>query len=209
MAPGTKRIVIGGSALAVVAWLVIVTVQPAPPPVVPEPRSGAGLDPLPEREPRRSIAPPAPARAAPRASPLDAARAPLLAVLGGCFSGSREDGATIAERYGPGADGAIEGEYVEVNHDGSPAAHEMMRISRDADGWRYHPAPDGIPAAVSFLMIESAPGRLRFANPAYDYPRLIEYRRERERLVTHVEGVEGGEAKSDDYSTRAGPCPPR
>lgn len=210
MAPGAKRIIVGGCALAVLTWIAIHAYLPTDPAAAPEPRTGAGLAPLPERETRRALSSvTVPLFEGNAESRTAATSAPLLAVLGGCFSGLREDGATITERYARAADGAVEGEYVEVNHDGSPAAHEMLRINRDADGWRYHPAPNGIPTAVSFLLVTQAPGLLRFTNPAYDYPQLIEYRRDGDVLVTHVEGVEGGEPKRDDYSTRAVPCPPR
>lgn len=206
MAPGTKRIALGGLALAVLAWIAIGAYLPDDPPPAPEPRAAAGLAPIPEREPRAPraapAAAPAPSATTPAAAPVEA----LLAVLGGCFSGMREDGATLSERYAAGADGAIEGEFREVNHDGSPAAFETLRIARGADGWRYHPAPDGIPAQVSFQLVAAAPGYLRFANPQYDFPKLIEYRRVADTLTTHVEGLDGEATRTDDYSTQRVAC---
>lgn len=199
MQPGTKRIAFGGLALAVVAWLAIEAWLPEAPEPAPEARDAGGLAPIPEVAAR----PPRPAPTAPAADPH---RAAIESVLVGCFRGIREDGAVLTERYVLAADGAFEGEFREVNHDGTPAFHETLRIARDGVAWRYHPAPFGKPAAVSFALVEHGAGVLRFANPAHDFPQSIAYRRIGPTLETGVDGVEDGVAKSDAYSTQAEPC---
>ena len=50
MAPGTKRIAIGGLVLALVAWAAIDAYLPEELPPAPEPRSAEGLKPIAERE---------------------------------------------------------------------------------------------------------------------------------------------------------------
>lgn len=200
MQPGTKRIAVGGVALALAAWVAIDAFLPEPPPPAPAPRDAAGLTPIPEVAPRK----PRPAAAAPHAAE---ARAALEAVLVGCFSGMREDGARLTERYAFAADGALEGEFTEVNHDGTTAFHETMRIAPDGAGWSYRPAPGGTPAAVSFALTAHSTTELRFANPAHDFPRTIVYRRIGPSLETRVDGVEGGVPRSDAYSTQAEACP--
>lgn len=201
MQPGTKRIAFGGLALAVVAWGAIHAWWPEVPAPAPEARDGDGLKPIPEVATRA----PRSAPAAPTAAP-DAQRVAIEAVLVGCFRGMREDGAVLTERYWLATDGAFEGEFREVNHDGTPAFHETLRIARDGDGWRYHPAPFGTPAAVSFALVEHGNDALRFANPDHDFPQTIAYRRRGDELATEVAGVEDGAAKSDSYTTRREPC---
>lgn len=204
MAPGAKRIAFGGLALAVVAWFAIDAWLPEAAPLVPEARDGAGLTPIPEvaaRQPRLST------RGAAPVSSAAAPRAALEAVLVGCFRGLREDGAVLTESYWVAPDGAIHGEFREVNHDGTLAFHETMRIAQDGDIWRYRPAPSGAPAAVSFALVTHGPGSLRFANPDYDYPQRIDYQRRGTELATRIEGVEGGVTKTDAYATQAEACP--
>lgn len=205
MQPGTKRIAFGGLALAVVAWFAIDAVRPPPGNSSP-PRAAGDLAPIPEVAPkaRRPVAPVA--DAAPAASPASARRA-LEGVLVGCFSGMREDGSRLTERYRFAADGALEGEFTEVNHDGTPAFHETLRIAVEGGVWRYRPAPFGTPAKVTFALVAHDESTLRFENPAHDFPQVIAYRRVGPTLETRVEGVEGGVAKSDAYSTQSGSCP--
>lgn len=202
MQPGTKRIAFGGLALAVVAWVAIDAYLPDGSAPRHEPRGAGGLAPIPEVAPKARPAAPSDAPTA----AADAPRAAIAAVLVGCFRGLREDGAVLTERYWATPDGAFEGEFTEVNHDGTPAFRETLRIAPDGAGWRYHPAPDGVPAAVSFALVAHDAGSLRFANPAHDFPRSIAYRRVGPTLETRVDGVEGGAAKSDAYSTQAEPC---
>lgn len=204
MQPGTKRIAFGGLALAVAAWLAIDAYLPDGPAPLPEPRAAGGLAPIPEVAPKARRAPPRDAR--PAAAAADAPRAAIAEVLVGCFRGLREDGAVLTERYWATPDGAFEGEFTEVNHDGTPAFRETLRIAPDGAGWRYHPAPDGVPAAVSFALVAYDEGSLRFANPDHDLPRSIAYRRVGPTLETRVDGVEGGATRSDAYSTQAEPC---
>lgn len=202
MQPGTKRIAFGGLALALVAWFAIDAFLAEAPAPLSEPRGAGGLAPIPEVAPRARRGAPAPVPA----TVPDAQRAAIAAVLVGCFRGLREDGAVLTERYWATAAGAFEGEFTEVNHDGTPAFRETLRIAPDGAGWRYHPAPDGVAAAVSFALVEHSKNALRFANPRHDFPQSIAYRRVGATLETRVDGIEGGVAKSDAYSTQATAC---
>jgi len=191
--PGTKRIALGGLVLAVLAWALIQAALPRTEPQAPEVDRAAGLSPLPEHETKRrtKLAPPS----------VDA----LAAVMVGCFAGERGDGGRLQERYRV-VGGAIEGEVDERDRHGDRRFHETLRIVRDGDRWSLRPAPGGVPAAVAFALVEHGAGRLRFAAPDHDYPRTIEFERRGTTLTTRVDGVEGGLARSDRYSTVAGVC---
>jgi hypothetical protein len=202
MQPGTKRIAFGGVALALLAWFAIGAWLPDEPAPSPATRNADGLTPIPEIAPRASR--PKPTDAATGAiAPGDA----IAAVLVGCFRGTTTTGTTVVERYRRATDGEIEGELAETAADGTPIFDERMRIAPDEGVWRYHPAPGGVPAAVSFALVQHAADALRFEELAHDYPQVIVYERHDAELTTRIEGVEGGATKREVYTTRAEACP--
>jgi len=200
MEPGTKRIAFGGLALAVIAWGAIEAWWPAAPAPQAEVRNAEGLSAIPEVASRpRTLEPSATATAS------DPGQA-IAAVLVGCFRGTTPAGDAIVERYRVASDGAIEGEFEQTSADGSGVFRERMRIAPSDGVWRYHPSPNGVPAAVSFALVEHGGGALRFANPAHDFPQTIAYRRAGGNLITEVDGIEEGAPDHDSYTTTAEPC---
>lgn len=78
---------------------------------------------------------------------------------------------------------------------------EYLRIEARADGIYYVAQPGGR-SPTEFRLVDSGTHRARFTNPAHDFPRGIEYTREGNTLRAHLDGVEGGVARTLDYSYR-------
>jgi len=73
-------------------------------------------------------------------------------------------------------------------------AFEFMRIQAGDDGVPvFWGAPGGAPA-VAFPMTRSGVDEVVFENPAHDFPTLIRYRRDGDRLTATVSGA-GGEGE--------------
>lgn len=64
---------------------------------------------------------------------------------------------------------------------------EFMRIVSDGESANFHVQPNGAPPTV-FAMTEQGEGRIRFENPAHDFPNRIEYRREGAALHAWIAG---------------------
>lgn len=92
--------------------------------------------------------------------------------------------------------------YAYTEGEGAVQGWEQMRIDA-ADGGhpRFVAMPNG-GAPVAFVMREQAqpiPNIAQFENPAHDYPQLIEYRRERNRLTATISRADGSDPYTFEY----------
>ena len=99
---------------------------------------------------------------------------------------SSENGQQVDEVWLPEAGGALLGMSRTVQGD-STRSFEFMRISLDATGASFHVQPNGAPVTV-FAESERGKQRIRFDNPAHDFPNRIEYWREGELLKAYISG---------------------
>nr|WP_310525246.1 DUF6265 family protein [Polymorphobacter sp.] len=97
------------------------------------------------------------------------------------------------------------GLLIGVNRSGrgtGPADFEYMRIAAGADGvLRYFGGPAGaVPVA---FRLTAADGRsVLFENPAHDFPTIVRYRRDGERLHAEVSGPGGANAQRWTFERR-------
>ncbi len=73
---------------------------------------------------------------------------------------------------------------------------EVLSIENDG-GLRYVAAPKG-QSPASFALVQRSPSHARFANPAHDFPKWIDYRREGDRLTVSI-GTEDDPAATWDF----------
>ncbi len=71
-------------------------------------------------------------------------------------------------------------------------AFEFIRIAKTPDGIAYIAQPGGKPP-VSFLLVESKPGRVVFANPQHDFPKRIVYELRDGKLCARVDDGKDGD----------------
>jgi hypothetical protein len=82
---------------------------------------------------------------------------------------------------------------------------ELMRIAMVNGALAFIAQPNGS-APVTFKLTASGSGWARFENPAHDFPRQVEYRREGERLRAHIAGP-GRDGKEQVIPFDYKPCP--
>jgi hypothetical protein len=86
------------------------------------------------------------------------------------------------------------GELVGINRSGRGdrmAAFEFMRIAPDDKGQLvFHASPAGT-GAVAFRLTSMTPAAVTFENPTHDFPTVIRYRRQDNRLHAEIAGPEG------------------
>jgi hypothetical protein len=128
-----------------------------------------------------------------------------LAFLAGCWSGTTPAGHRLDEHYLAPRAGMLLG-TVRESAGQRVVFHEFIRIRATADGVRYEPHPNGKPANVSFLLEATRAGYARFANRAHDFPQVIEYAREGDRLTTIVSGMRNGAQSVETYATQQTGC---
>ncbi len=102
-------------------------------------------------------------------------------------------GRQLEEVWLPEAGGTLLG-MSRTLREGRLASFEFMRITLDpAAGIALHVQPGGVAETV-FARADGGEGWIRFENTAHDFPNLIEYRREGERLRAYIAGPgDGGE----------------
>jgi hypothetical protein len=99
---------------------------------------------------------------------------------------SEEDGRRIDEVWLPEAGGMLLG-MARTMRGTQVQSFEFMRIVSDGRSVSFHAQPNGAPP-TEFTMVASGEGRIRFANPAHDFPNQVEYRREGDRLGAWIAG---------------------
>lgn len=122
---------------------------------------------------------------------------PDLAWLEGDWVACGEGRVTEERWLGPHA-GTMVG--VNASSRGSRVSFEFMRIAPGDGGIpSFLAQPGGRAPAVPFVMVESGPQRIVFANPAHDFPQRVLYWREGEALYARVEGRDGGTLQAEQW----------
>ena len=87
---------------------------------------------------------------------------------------------------------------------------ELSHIGPTPQGFAYVAAPGGAPPTV-FVVAETGPTRVVFANAENDFPTRVIYERDGDALKARIEGEIGGQARSMEWNFRAVPlntrCP--
>ena len=87
---------------------------------------------------------------------------------------------------------------------------ELSHIGPTPQGYAYVAQPGGSPP-TAFVVAETGPMRVVFANAENDFPSRIVYERDGDALKARIEGEIGGQARSMEWNFRAAPlntrCP--
>ena len=127
---------------------------------------------------------------------------PSLDWIGGhwCLETGNE---TVEELWLPPRGGVAIGLSRTVTN-GAITAFEYLRIV-DLDGTPAYIAQPGGNPPTTFRMVAAGEGWVRFENPAHDFPRRIEYRRDGDGLHAEITGPgEGGDETAIAFDYR--PC---
>jgi hypothetical protein len=125
-----------------------------------------------------------------------------LAWLEGHWVGA--DGGLQMEEIWTSADGgALVGLHKDVATTGAAArmvSFEYLRIEAGADGVAYVAQPGGRPP-TRFPLVEVAPRRVVFANPAHDFPqRILYWLDDAGALHARIEGPKGGRTVGQEWT---------
>ncbi len=129
-----------------------------------------------------------------------------LAWIAGHWVGEYK-GASMVEVWLPPAGGMMLGMHRDVRP-GKDAFFEYLRIEVAGDTVVYQASPQGA-APTPFRLVESEGRRAVFANPDHDFPQRIIYRMDGDRLKARIEGDQGGETRSSEWSFRSAPVNPK
>ncbi len=123
-----------------------------------------------------------------------------LAWLAGSWQGTA-GGVEMEELWLPSKGGAMVGLHRDVAG-GRMVSFEFLRIESDADGLVYLASPRGRPA-TPFRLVESAKGRVVFANPQHDFPQRILYWLADDGLLhARIEGEQRGKPANEEWAWR-------
>ncbi|MFN3669779.1 MAG: DUF6265 family protein [Brevundimonas sp.] len=118
------------------------------------------------------------------------------------------DGREQSETWSDPRGGLIVGHSLSLSR--GRASFELSHIGPTAQGFAYVARPGGAAPAV-FVLAESGPGRVVFANPENDFPTRIVYERDGDALKARIEGEMDGRARSMEWNFTAAPlntrCP--
>lgn len=93
---------------------------------------------------------------------------------------------------------------------GGRVSFELAHIGPTPRGHAYIAQPGGAPP-TAFIVAETGPARVVFANAENDFPGRVIYEREGDTLLARIEGEIGGEARSMEWKFTAAPlntrCP--
>ena len=121
---------------------------------------------------------------------------------------SCEDGREASETWSDPRGGLMVGHAVSLENGRS--SFEVSHIGPTSQGYAYVAQPGGMPPTV-FVVSETGPNRVVFANPDNDFPTRIAYERVGETLTARIEGENGGQARSMEWTFEAAPlntrCP--
>ncbi len=121
----------------------------------------------------------------------DDMRGSSLDWLPGCWQSN--DG-SARETWVSEADGSMIGFSVVLAH-GRLVAHELLSIRDSGGGRRIYTAHPSGQARTAFVESEAGADFIRFANAGHDYPQIIAYRREGERLYAEIARMDGSDAR--------------
>jgi hypothetical protein len=121
--------------------------------------------------------------------------------MAGYWVREAEGGRRVEELWLPPSGGVMLGLHRDVRADGR-TWFEFVRIAADERGLAYWASPGGAPA-TPFHLVETGDRRAVFANPEHDFPQRILYWLDAEgALHARIEGEEGGESRSSEWSWR-------
>ncbi|KQZ56421.1 MULTISPECIES: DUF6265 family protein [unclassified Lysobacter] len=118
-------------------------------------------------------------------APASEAADPGLGWMAGHWC-SEAGGERIDETWLPAAQGRLYGVSRTVRA-GEVTSFEFLRIE-PVDGVATYLAQPGGGPATAFARSDGGANRVRFENPAHDFPQSIEYRRDGERLHAEIAG---------------------
>lgn len=129
---------------------------------------------------------------------LSAQTPPLtdLAWMAGDWEGTLR-GAAIEEHWLPAKGGRMLG----LSHNvagGRMVQFEFLRVEERPDGLFYVAQPNGRPP-VDFKLTRSAKTEAVFENPGHDFPRIISYRRDGDKLTARIEGELKGQHAVEEF----------
>jgi hypothetical protein len=118
------------------------------------------------------------------------------------------DGREVSETWSDPRAGLLAGHAVTMS--GGRASFEVSHIGPTPQGFAYVAQPGGAPP-TAFVVAETGPMRVVFANPENDFPTRIVYERAGDALKARIEGEINGQARSMEWTFTAAPlntrCP--
>ncbi len=118
------------------------------------------------------------------------------------------NGREVSETWSDPRAGLMAGHALTIEN--GRVSFELAHIGPTAGGYAYVAQPSGAPPTV-FVMAETGPSRVAFANPENDFPTRVIYERDGDALTARIEGEIGGQARSMEWHFRAAPlnarCP--
>jgi len=135
------------------------------------------------------------------------AAAPDLSWIAGYWLNC-SDGREVSETWSDPRAGLMAGHALTVAR--GRVSFELSHIGPTPQGYAYVAQPGGSPP-TAFVVAETGPMRVVFANAENDFPSRIVYERDGDALKARIEGEIGGQARSMEWNFRAAPlntrCP--
>lgn len=123
-----------------------------------------------------------------------------LAWMAGAWTGTA-GGMEMEELWTAPKGGSMLGLHRDVAN-GRTVSFEFLRIEASPAGATYWSSPGG-KVATPFRLISSAGRRVVFENPEHDFPtRILYWLAEDGTLHARIEGTQGGQAASEEWSWR-------
>jgi hypothetical protein len=118
------------------------------------------------------------------------------------------DGREVSETWSDPRAGLMAGHALTVAR--GRVSFELSHIGPTPQGYAYVAQPGGSPP-TAFVVAETGPMRVVFANAENDFPSRIVYERDGDALQARIEGEIGGQARSMEWTFTAAPlntrCP--
>lgn len=118
------------------------------------------------------------------------------------------DGREVSETWSDPRAGLMAGHALTVAR--GRVSFELSHIGPTPQGYAYVAQPGGSPP-TAFVVAETGPMRVVFANAENDFPSRIVYERDGDALRARIEGEIGGQARSMEWNFRSAPlntrCP--
>jgi hypothetical protein len=118
------------------------------------------------------------------------------------------DGREVSETWSDPRAGLRAGHALTVAR--GRVSFELSHIGPTPQGYAYVAQPGGSPP-TAFVVAETGPMRVVFANAENDFPSRIVYERDGDALQARIEGEIGGQARSMEWTFTAAPlntrCP--
>ncbi len=135
-------------------------------------------------------------------TPLVAAdgQAPRLDWLAGHWASTNGD--PVIEEIWTNGDGGLLLGVNRTQIEGRAVGFEFLRIEIGEDETRYCAQPGGRTAAC-FTLTEHSDHHARFENAAHDFPQVIQYQRDGDRLSATISDLSGEQAMRFDWRRRS------